>query len=72
MALLSRDSLGASLANFHEDRVPSLNSRTGRVGTLALGSELTTSLGGDGVERVGEAAGFSGSGEACEREEKQG
>lgn len=42
------------------------------MGTLALGSELTTSLGGDGVERVGEAAGFSGSGEACEREEKQG
>lgn len=65
MALLSSDNLGASLENFHEDRVPSLNSRTGSVGTFAWGSELVTSLAGDGVERAGETAGFSGSGEAC-------
>jgi len=72
MALLSRDSLGASRENFHEDRVPSLNSRTGSAGELALGSDCTTSLAGDFTERAGEAVALSGSGEACEREEKVG
>jgi hypothetical protein len=32
VALLSRDSLGASLQNFQDDLVPCFNSRTGRRG----------------------------------------
>ena len=46
--------------------MPSLNSRVRSVGTLALGSELMTSLVGDGIERPSEAAYFSGSNEAYE------
>lgn len=75
MALLSSDNLGASRANFHDDRVPSLNSRTGSVGLLAFRSDSTTaSFAGDGGERDDEdddeddedgeeALGFSDSGE---------
>lgn len=60
MALLSSESLGASLENFHDALVPSLNSKTGRGrGDLGLAS------GDDGVRISGAGDRSSVNGGVC-------
>lgn len=63
-ALLSNDSLGASLANFHEDLVPSLNSKTGRGSGMvacASGAGDWGSLDGLCLTRSGDGVDLGGS-----------